>query len=130
MKCPLMHVRAVVAIVVLLAVLLVALVDRAQAARGPTPAEKRAIVAAIHSSPLARGVPARNYRVAWIHVATAARGWAEALLVGRGPNPKRVQTVGAVLHRRAGRWRVTVVGGIGLGCRVPGSVRRDLGLIC
>ena len=106
------------------------LADGAQAARRPTAAEKQAILSAIHHSPLTRGVPASEYRVAWIRIATVARGWAEALLVGRGPNAKRVQTVAAILQRRRGRWRVTVVGGAGLGCRVPWAVRRDLGLIC
>jgi hypothetical protein len=130
MKCSLMRVRAIVAIVVLVLVLIAALVDRAEAARRPTAAEKRAIVAAVHLSPLTRDVPGGEYRVAWIRVATVARGWAEALLVGRGPNAARVQTVGAMLRRRAGRWRVTAVGGIGLGCRVPWSIRHDLGLIC
>ena len=125
-----MRARATFASLLLVVVLLVALVDRAQGARRPTAAQKRAIDTAIHHSPLTRGVPAGEYRVAWIRIATAVRGWAEALLVGRGPNARRVQTVGAVLHRRAGRWRVTVVGGIGLGCRVPWAVRHDLGLIC
>jgi hypothetical protein len=119
--------RAVLLTVIVAAALLA---DAALAARRPTVAERRAIVTAIHHSPLTRGVPAGEYRVAWIRIATTARGWAEALLVGRGPDAERVQTVAAILRRRRGRWRVSVVGGAGLGCRVPWSVRHDLGLIC
>jgi hypothetical protein len=117
---------------VFLAVLVAAalLAESALAARRPTGAERRAIISAIHQSPLTHDVPPDDYRVAWIHVVTAVRGWAEALLVGRGPEAKRVQTLGALLQRRHGHWRVTVVGAIGLGCRAPWAVRRDLGLIC
>jgi hypothetical protein len=106
------------------------LVNGALAARRPTGAEQRAILAAIHHSSLTRAAPAVGYRVASIRVATVARGWAEALLVPRRPNAGHARSLGAVLRRRAGRWRVTLVGGIGLGCRVPWPVRHDLGLIC
>jgi hypothetical protein len=100
----------------------------ALAARRATHAEKRAITTAVKHSRLTSGVPDREYRVTGIRVATVAKGWSTAQLVGKGRYADRVQTTSAVLRRTSGHWRVRAVGGAGLGCGVPRAVARDLRL--
>lgn len=88
----------------------------ALAARRPSPAERRALVAALQ-----RTAATRHDQILAIRISTVASGWAFARLRGRDD---------AILRRHAGRWHVALVGGVGLGCRVPYDVRRDFRLIC
>jgi hypothetical protein len=91
-----------------------ALAAPALAARRPTAGERRAIVAALRRAHIKR-------TVVRVRISTVVAGWADADL-RNGES--------AILHRRAGRWRVAQVGGLGVGCRIPYAVRRDFKLIC
>ena len=85
-------------------------------ARRPSPAERRALVSALQHA-----AATRHDQILLIRISTVAPGWAFARLRARDD---------AILRRHDGRWRVTLVGGVGLGCRVPYDVRRDFRLIC
>lgn len=91
-----------------------ALAGPAMAARHPTAGERRAIVAAVRRAHI-------RPKVVRVRISTVVAGWADAGL-HNGES--------AILHRRAGRWRVAQVGGLGVGCRIPYAVRRDFKLIC
>jgi hypothetical protein len=59
--------------------------------------------------------------------------WAKATVVPAGSLKRRLDPALAIFHRRGAGWRVVGVGTAEVGCehpRLPGKVRRDLGLSC
>lgn len=94
---------------------------------GPTPTQRRAMVAAVHASPLLAAVPPSGYNVTNERVSHRDRTYAFATVVPTGPwaDPALVE-----LRRRGGHWVVTEVGTAGVGCGAPTAVRAEMGIVC
>ena len=98
----------------------------AQAQRAPTRAESAAIVKAVKTSRLTRGVPSSRYDVKKIRVSTVNGSFAAADVVPKPAFRGQVQQAPVVLRRRNRHWTVIDIGGA-FGC--PGAskaVLRDL----
>lgn len=93
----------------------------------PTPAQQRAIVAAVHHSPLLAAVPPTGYAVTKEAVSHRDGTYAFATVVPTGPwaDPARVE-----LRRRDGHWVATEIGTARVGCRAPRAVRAEMGIVC
>lgn len=94
----------------------------------PSPADARAISAAVRTSPLTAEVPAKDYTVTGAKLAAADPSWAWVELHPSVPDVDRVE---AVLQRVHHRWQVKELGSFEVGCDLaPAHVLRDFGIAC